>query len=400
MNHPATLATILVVDDSESIRILVRAYLQEAEYRVLEAVNGLSGLDICRRQPPDLILLDIFMPEMDGFELCARLQKEKLLSNIPVIMLTAVDNSETKTRAFTLGAVDYLTKPFNKEEILARIRTHLKISSLNHSLQQANRVLRANQEQLMQGIQAAAELQKNLLPKRVPDCKSLRFTSYFRPCQGVGGDIYNVQRLDDEHLAFSILDVSGHGFPAAIMTALATQALSPSGGIVKKASLRDSRQHITAPRKVLQNLDREFPIERFNLYMTIAYLLLNTRNNTFHYSCAGHPPPLHLSNDGTITLLDTGGPPAGLGGLGGSWLEGQGHLGCGERIFFYTDGLTQHTNEEKELYSQDRLIDSIRKSRDLSLQAAVQNIIGELKQFGNQAEPDDDITLLAVERLE
>lgn len=134
--------------------------------------------------------------------------------------------------------------------------------------------------------------------------------------------------------------------------------------------------------------------------MTVVYLLFNTSRNSFRYSCGGHPPPIHLSNDGAITLLDAGGPPAGLGGFGGAWLEGEGVLNCGDRIFFYTDGITHHANEKGELYSQDRLIDSIQKSRDTSLQATVQNIIGALKQFGNQAAPDDDVTLLAVERVE
>lgn len=400
MDPSEKLITVLVVDDSEAIRVLVRAYLQEAGYRVLEAVNGLSGLDICRSQLPDLILLDISMPEMNGFELCALLQEDVRLRTIPVIILTGLDKTDAKTKAFALGAVDYLTKPFSKGEILARIRTHLKISSLTRSLQQTNSELLANQEQLMLGIQAAAELQKNLLPKRIPDCRKLRFASYFSPCQGVGGDIYNIQRLNDEYLALFILDVSGHGFPAAMMTALASQALCQSGGIVKKNRVRESNEIITPPGVVLQALDREFPIDRFNLYMTVVYLLFNTERNTFRYSCGGHPPPVHLSNEGTVKLLDAGGPPAGLGGFGGAWLEGEGFLHLGDRIFFYTDGITHHANTKGELYSQERFIDSIQKSRDISLQAAVQNIIGELKQFGSQAAPDDDITLLALERVE
>lgn len=400
MDPGTPLATILVVDDSEAVRVLVRTYLQEADYHVLEAVNGLAGLDICRRHPPDLILLDIAMPAMDGFELCAILQKEETLRTIPIIMLTGFDTTEAKTKAFGLGVVDYITKPFSKGEILARIRTHLKISNLNYSLQQANRELLANQEKLLQGIEAAAELQKNLLPKRVPDCQSLRFASYFSPCQGVGGDFYSIQRLDADYLSFYILDVSGHGFPAAMMTALAAQALCPSGGIVKKKGLRNSHETIRPPGEVLQYLDREFPIERFNLYMTVAYLLFDSKRKTFRYSCGGHPPPIHLANRETVNLLDAGGPPAGLGGFVDAWLEGEGTLACGDRIFFYTDGVTHHANSKGELYSQDRLIDSITKSGDLSLQAALQHIVGELKQFADQASPEDDITFLAVERVE
>ncbi len=402
MDKPKAPATILIVDDSEAIRVLLKAYLREDGYTIIEAVNGADGLNICRQHPPDLILLDVFMPEMDGFELCTILQKDVLLRTIPVIMLTGLEEIESKIRAFDLGAVDYVTKPFNRQEILARVRSHVTISTLTRSLQQTNKELQANQDQLMQGIQAAAKLQKNLLPRHVPDCKTIQFASYFSPCQEIGGDIYNIQRLDDEHLALYILDVSGHGFSAAMMTALVTQALSPSGGIVKRPGSQDKRTLITPPEEVLYLLDHEFPIERFDLYVTIAYLVLNTSQCTFHYSCAGHPPPVQLFQDGTIGLLQSGGPPAGFGALGGSktWLAGKGALKPGERLFLYTDGLTDHTNREGEPYSQSRLLDSIQKSRDFSLQGAVQNIIGELKYYGKQAAPDDDITLLAMERID
>ncbi len=390
--------TILIVDDEEAVRLSIRLYLEDKGFSVLQASNGQSGLAICRKHFPDLVLLDLSMPGMDGFELCGIVCGDDLLRDIPVIMLTAYESTELKIQAFDLGAVDYLTKPVNNGELLVRIRTHLKINSLTRFLKQANRKLLASQQQIQEGIRAAAELQRNLLPKQIPDCENLRFSSFFQPCEHVGGDIYNIQRLDDRHLAVYILDVSGHGFSAAMMTALATQAISGyhQRGAAEKIESGAGETGISSPVEIVRELDREFPITRFNLYLTIAYLLYDTESHTFHYCCAGHPPPVQVTPEGKVAFLDKGGPPAGMDGI---WYEGEGHLNSGDRIYFYTDGLTEYHNEAEELYGQKRLIDSMTAGSSSPLKKAVENILGKLKRFGSQADAEDDMTLLVIERI-
>ncbi len=389
--------TILVIDDEEAVRLSIRLYLEDKGYSVLQASDGQSGLEICRKCFPDLVLLDLSMPGMDGFELCGIVSDDDLLRDIPVIMLTAYESTELKIQAFDLGAVDYLTKPVNNGELLVRIRTHLKINSLTRVLKQANRELLASQQQLQQDIRAAAELQQNLLPKQIPDCKSLRFASFFQPCEHVGGDIYNIQRLDDRHLAVYILDVSGHGFSAAMMTALVTQAISGyhqrSAG---KIASETGKMGVSTPVEIVRELNKEFPISRFNLYLTIAYLIYDIEDHTFSYCCAGHPSPAHVTPEGEVTFLDKGGPPAGMDGI---WHEGDGLLNSGDRICFFTDGLTEYSNENDELYGQKRLIDSMTAGSSLPLKKAVENIIGKLKRFGSQADAADDMTLLVIERI-
>ena len=388
--------TILIIDDEGAVRLAIRLYLEDKGYHVLEASDGPSGLEICRKHFPDLVLLDLSMPGMDGFELCRLVSDDDLLCDIPIVMLTAYESTELKIQAFDLGAVDYLTKPVNNGELLVRIRTHLKISSLTRFLKQANRELLASQQQLQQGMRAAAELQQNLLPKQIPDCKSLRFSSFFQPCEQVGGDIYNIQRLDDRHLAVYILDVSGHGFSAAMMTALVTQAIS--GCHQRDISKTDvGEKNFRSPGEIIRELNREFPLSRFNLYVTIVYLIYNTEDHTFHYCCAGHPPPIHVTQEGTVSFLDKGGPPAGMDGI---WYEGEGHLNSGDRIYFYTDGLTEYNNGVEELYGQKRLVDSMAVGSSLSLRKAVENIIGKLKRYGHQADAVDDMTLLVIERID
>jgi len=386
--------TVLIVDDSEAIRMLITVYLRAGGYCVLEASNGQIGLTLATEKKPDIIILDIAMPVMDGFSVCARLQQDENLRRIPVLMLSALSDTESKMRAFELGAVDYIIKPVSKGELLARIQTHLTINRLTTSLQQANKELLIHQKQLLEGLHAAANLQKNLLPRRIPDCKTLSFASYFKPCQEIGGDIYNIQRLDDEYVALHIIDVSGHGFSAAMMTALASQALSYSGTLVTSLAA-DGKRTVTPPVTVIEELDKEFPLKRFNLYMTLFYILINTKTNTFRYCCAGHPPAIQVQADGTMNTLKLGGPPA---GMGGEWEEGRGKLNERDRIFFYTDGLTEYRNENDEFYSSTRLLQSMKNTTELPLQAAVQNIIGDIKQFGKQADADDDMTFLAMEK--
>lgn len=391
-------ATVLIVEDSPVIRVLVKAYLRAGGYLVREAVDGLEGLESCLESAPDLALLDIMMPKIDGFSLCARIQNNPDLSHIPVIMLSARDDTESKIRSFELGAVDYITKPVNQGELLARIQTHLTISRLTRSLQEANRDLLYHQQQLLQGLYAAADLQKSLLPKHVPDCKGLQFVSYFNPCEEVGGDIYNIQRLNSEYLACYILDVSGHGFPAAMMTALVTQAMSGKFSTVSgNDSTADKAVEIMSPDRVMWELNREFPLERFNLYLTMIYILFNTSDFSFRYCCAGHPPLMQISATGKLDLLDTGGAPV---GMGGTWQEGHGRLEPGDRLFLYTDGFTEYCNSAGDMFGQQGLAAAMESSRKLNLQAAVQNIIGDVKQFGGRegVDGDDDMTLLAVER--
>jgi sigma-B regulation protein RsbU (phosphoserine phosphatase) len=395
MEHLEKKATILIVENNRGKRLLFSTYLSEGGYGVVEAGDGEAGFEACQQQSIDLILIDIGMLGMGGFSLCDKLQGDEQFQSIPVIILSSRGDIETRIRTFELGSADYIVEPISKIELLTRIHTRLANSRLLSSFQKANKELFAQQQQLMQDLHAAADFQQHLLPNPVHECNTLHFAPYFKPYKEVGGDIYNIQRLDDEHLAMYILDVSGHGFAAAMMTLLATQALSGSTAITKKLGPDGEVESITSPKDVVMLMNAEFPLARFNCYMTIIYLLYNTRKNSFRYCCAGHPPLIHITKKGAMTFLDAGGPPA---GIDGNWEEGEGLLESGDRLFFYTDGFTEYRNEAGDFYGQQRFLSSMLSSGRFSLQAAVQSIVEELKEFGNELDGDDDMTLLAVER--
>ena len=163
----------------------------------------------------------------------------------------------------------------------------------------------------------------------------------FQPCEQIGGDIFNMMRLDPSHYAFYILDVSGHGVPSALVTVSVSQMLRPdSGTVIRRAGANADGHEIVPPSEVLARLDREYPMERFDKFFSIVYMIVDVRDGTAHYSSAGHPPPLLVGADGGFARLDKGGPIIGQGS-GLPFEEGRQPLKPGDRIILTTDGVTR-----------------------------------------------------------
>ena len=388
--------TILTIDDNPVNLRMLSALLQEQGFDSVQADGGHSGLDMASRRKPDLILLDINMPDMDGYEVCRQLKGDPDLRSIPVLMVSGEYEVEAKVRCFQLGAADYITKPYNRDEIMARIRTHLSLMQLTRNLEESNAMLTEKQRLLNQDLEAAGEIQKALLPQSFPDLKNIKFSFSFSPCERIGGDLFNVQILDENHLGVYILDVSGHGVPAAMLTALVHQSLLPQSGTVKQYFQEPPHYRLSAPTAVFDLLEVDFPIERFNRYFTMAYLVLDIFSGRFNYSCAGHPPILQVSADGKITRHQKGGAMIGVGSLGGDRTEGTGQLKKGDRLFFYTDGIIENENRQGVPYGRERLEQLLCSGCTLDLDTLTAKTMGDLAAFSENLPFQDDITLLAM----
>ena len=169
---PLAGADILVVDDTrENLRLLVRI-LVEMGYKVRPASSGRMAITAAQIAPPDLILLDIMMPEMTGFEVCKRLKNDEKTKDVPIIFISALNELTDITHAFSLGGVDYITKPFQSEEVLARVHTHLTIGKLQRDLEEKNRQL-AEQNESLQTALANVKVLSGLLPI-CANCKKIR----------------------------------------------------------------------------------------------------------------------------------------------------------------------------------------------------------------------------------
>jgi len=218
---------ILVVDDTpENIQALA-GILKDRQYQISVATNGRQALDIIDRVRPDLILLDVMMPEMDGFETCRQLKCNPAWQGIPVIFLTAKTETADIVRGFERGAVDYVAKPFNAHELIARVQTHLQLLRLRNDLAQKNEQLAAANARMRQELEAASRVQRALLPQTPIVSDRVRMSWIYHPSTELGGDSLNFFVLDNRYLVLYVLDVSGHGVQAALLSVSVTQMLIP-----------------------------------------------------------------------------------------------------------------------------------------------------------------------------
>lgn len=245
--------------------------------------------------------------------------------------------------------------------------------------------LMEKQKRLDDDLRAAAGIQQSLLPRVIPNLESLEIAWKFLPCDLIGGDIFNVFRLDEEHLGCYMLDVSGHGVPSALVTVSVSQALRPSAPDFA----------VISPAEICKSLDEEYPFERFNNFFTIVYMVINFREGYCLYTNAGHPAPVLLRSDGSMELLLEGGPIIGLGGVT-SFAEGRKELRYGDKIIFYTDGLIEHRNESGEFYSQDRLFHKLQELQGCSLEEILSGLLQSVMDFGGESRLRDDVSLLGI----
>ena len=384
---------ILVIDDSDGSRELIGRFLEKAGYEVMVATDGQDGLAKAFAAEPDLILLDIMMPGMYGYEVCETLKKEARTRDIPVIFLSALGESRDKIRGLEIGGADYITKPFDRGEALARVRTHLKISRLTKEVMAANRELLEKQQRLDEDLQAAAGIQQSLLPKLLPTAAAFEMAWKYIPSEAIGGDIFNVFPLDGDgkRLAFYMLDVSGHGVPSALVTVSVSQSLQPlSGQIIK------NNNNFASPGEVLTALDREYPIERFDKYFTMFYGILDAGEGVLTYSSAGHPPPVHLYERSPYDLLDKGGP---IIGMGGSIPFGEEAVSLtqGDKVILYTDGVSECQNGKGEFYSEQRFYQLLETLKKKPIALMMEEIVKDIGAFLSGVNPQDDITILGIE---
>jgi len=380
---------IFVVDDSVDNRRLLKKALEKDNYEIIEAENGLDALNLAIKILPDLILLDIVMPEMDGFQTCQALKANPQTKHIPVIFLSAKSETQDKIRGLEMGGADYITKPFDRGEVLARVRTQLKILHLMKELL-------LKQKNLDEDLQAAAAIQQTLLPQKKKEVEGINIAWKFVPCDRIGGDIFNVVQLDENHLAFYIVDVSGHGVPGAMVTVSVSQVLQPHSGYLKRKLEHFPFYEIVSPVAVLRKLDEEYPLERFNKYFTIFYLVLDIRQGRIIYSNAAHPPPVLLRQNGELELLEQGGTIIGMDGII-PFEEEEKYLLPGDKIIFYTDGVTEYLNPERNFWGTERFYDALTKVKQEPVGSILDYIYHALQDFGQHARVEDDISLLGLE---
>lgn len=279
---------IMLVDDIVRNLQLIADHLVSEGYEVSFATSGKQALDIVDDVMPDLILLDVMMPDMNGYEVCENIKNNSLTANIPVIFLTAKTDTEDILNGFKAGGVDYVTKPFRKDEILARIRTHLELKFAQELLKDHAEKLNNANLHLERELQSAAEYVRSLIPNQV-DNDRYQIQWDFVPSEQLGGDSFGYHDIDDDKTAFYLLDVSGHGISSALFSVSILNN-------IRLHTLPDT--DFSDPSSVFKALNKVYQInEHGGLYFTIWYGVFNSKTRILRFASAGHPPPLLLVNE-------------------------------------------------------------------------------------------------------
>ena len=255
--------------------------------------------------------------------------------------------------------------------------------------------LQEKQKQLNQDLQSAAAIQQSLLPDRSPIIRNVRISWRFEPCEEIGGDIFNLHRIDENHIGIYMLDVCGHGVPAALISVAVSQFMHGDKGFLANDC------QLMSPKTILLNLDEAFPFERFDTFFSIICLTIDTTSGLMSYSCAGHPPPVLLRTDGTLELLEKRGPVIGAGCKAGPRFgQEDKKLHKGDKVVLYTDGLVESRNAGGEAFGVQRFLDALKIDAGNTVDVMVDNLYKQCKEFRRGAKPDDDISLLGLEYVE
>ena len=390
-------ARLLIVDDSPTNLKILEKTLENQGYELAFAKCGEQALEMAGKLDPTLILLDIIMPDIDGYEVCRRLKEDPATSHISIIFLTALSNTEDKVKGFEMGAVDYIIKPFQKPEIQARVRNHVHLHRLKQQLEEKNQQLEAANERMRADLKAAARMQVSLLPKQPPKNDSASFAWFYHPCEDLGGDAFNVFRLDDTHLGMYVIDVSGHGVSAALLSVSVLRSLTPHGeqSILRRNT--GSGVQVESPSVVAERLNQMYPMSRNDMhFVALVYGVLDIETSIFRYVCAGHPGPVLCRPGQTPEAFD---PPGFVIGMleNGDFRDHEVTLAPGDRLLLYSDGLIEERNQHDEEFGLKRLLESLDETRDLVLSAALNDLIGELGRFRGMGQSLDDITMVGLD---
>ena len=368
---------VLLVDDAKAnLDILVEGL--KSDHKLSLALNGEMALQIAARTPPDLVLLDIVMPGLDGYEVCRRLRQMPETAEVPIMFLSSLEEVQNKTRGFEAGANDYLTKPFEMLEVKARVRSLLKAKAYSDAVK----------EQIASELRVAREIQMGMLPHDfagVERVYGVEFGAVLEPAREVGGDLYGICAAGPERLVVFLGDVSGKGIPASMF-------------MVRAISLaRLLSREIAEPERILARLNDELAADNpSGMFVTFLCGVFEPGSGRLVLANAGHCRPV---------LLPAGEAPrwavrnlgTALGFEPGLEFERtELTLRQGDAMIFYTDGVSEAFSPQEECYGSERLLADAGAFAGQSAPAITAGLLQKVRAFAGAAPQSDDIAILAL----
>ena len=368
---------VLIVDDVKAnVDILVNALRDE--YKLSVALDGSAALRSVEKTPPDLVLLDIVMPGLDGYEVCRRLRAYEPTREVPVMFLSSLEDVQNKARGFEVGGNDYLTKPFEVLEIKARVRSLLRAKAYADAVREA----------MARDLRIAREIQMGILPSDLAGATngtSLEVHAVIEPAREVGGDLYEVLRVSDSRIVVALGDVSGKGIPAALFMAVALTVL------------RTLARQFAEPDEILCRLNDELAARNpRGMFVTLQCLVFDLEQRRVSCAGAGHHQLAILSPGRPPRLAcPSSGRPAGL--MPFNPIERETFaLERGDLFVLFSDGVSEAMNPAEDFYGEDRLLSALAATSGAPLAEIVTRVMTDVRTFAAGAKQSDDITVLAA----
>jgi phosphoserine phosphatase RsbU/P len=379
---------VLVVDDNDVNRDMLAQRLERHGCAVAVADSGARALESIQSQPFDLVLLDVMMPELDGEAVLRRLKADPATRDLPVVMISAVDDIERVARCIEMGAEDYLPKPCDPALLRARVGASLEKKSLRDRERQAHQALVESQKQLAIELADAADYVESLLPAPLTGTVSAEWR--FIPSTSLGGDAFGYHWLDEDHLAIYLLDTCGHGVGTALLSASAINVL-------RSQSLPGTDFH--HPAEVLTGLNGAFQMEKQNnLFFTIWYGVYQASNRRLDYSSGGHPPAVLVrpgsAEAPSAVTLGALHMPIGLFPEA-TYATGRCDVPAGSRLFVYSDGAYEIQREDGEMWPFENFVEHVAQLPGAG-ESDLDRLVNYARNLHGRPDFDDDLSIMRI----
>ena len=392
---------ILVAEDDRVTRASLARQLERWEHQVTQAPDGGEAWTLFQASQYDLVITDWEMPVLSGVELIQRIRQAGQAEYVYVIMLTSRSDKGDVVQGIEAGADDFVSKPFDREELRVRLLAGERIIRLEHALNQQNVQLREAGERIRRDLDAAARVQRAMLPRQNIATPHARAAWAYEPTEELAGDAVGLHLIEDRYLVAYVVDVSGHGVPAALLSVTTMHYLEPepeNASLLRDPARSGGMGSVRSPAVVAAELNRRFSADNSDgRFMTMILCVLDTLEGRLIAASAGHPLPIVLRGQNVVPVEGQSGLPVAMF-EDATYEDVTVQLEPGDRVYLFSDGISEQIAAAGgEEFGQERLTGLLLADHGKDLDHVVTHGIDALAGWAGGRRFTDDVSLVAME---